>query len=206
MFDSARLIGSELRRDLATAVRGRGGGGALCLLVAMLMMASGAGCAKARAATEPPMPELIPPPPPPRVVERYPEPVPTIEPSPVQAALTSPPPSKPAAPPATKPEPPKPEPPRVEPAPPATNPPALTLKPAPGVAAQTEASIRAMLDSAQKNLQRVNYPALDADGRAQFDIARGFMSQAFEALKTNNLAFAGKLADKAAQMAEVLVR
>jgi hypothetical protein len=175
------------------------------LLVVTLITVSGAACAKARAATEPPMPDLIPPPPPPRVVERYPDPVPTIEPGPVQAALTSPPPSKPAAPPAAKPEPPKPEPPRVEPIP-VNNPPALTLKPAPGVAAQTEASIRAMLDSAQKNLLRVNYPALDADGRAQFDIARGFMSQAFEALKSNNLAFAGKLADKAAQMAEVLVR
>jgi hypothetical protein len=169
------------------------------------MTAPVAACAKARAATEPAMPELMPPPPPPRVVERYPEPVPTIEPSPVQAALTTPPP-KATPPPATKPEPPKPEAPRVEPEKPASSPPTLTLKPAPGVAAQTEASIRALLDGAQRNLQRVNYAALDADGRTQFDTARGFMAQAHEALKANNLAFAGKLADKAATMAAVLMR
>ena len=151
------------------------------------------------------MPELAPPPPPPRVVERYPDPVPTIEPSPVQAALTTPPPKPPSAP-VAKPEPPKPEPPRVEAERPASGPPVLSLKPAPGVAAQTEASIRALLESAQRTLQRVKYAALDADGRAQYDIARGFMSQAYEALKSSNLAFAGKLADKAAQMAAVLVR
>ena len=56
------------------------------------------------------------------------------------------------------------------------------------------------------DLQRVNYAALDADGRAQFDIARRFMQQADDALKGGNLPFAGKLADKAATMASVLVR
>ena len=59
---------------------------------------------------------------------------------------------------------------------------------------------------AVRDLQRVNYAALDADGRAQFDTARRFMQQAEEALKGGNLAFAGKLADKAATMASVLVR
>jgi hypothetical protein len=176
------------------------------LIVLMLAALAVPACAKARASTEPVMPELTPPPPPPRVVARFPaDPVPTIEPGPAETALVVPPtkaPPKPLA----KPEPPKVEPPRVEPERPAPGAPALTLKPAPGVAAQTEASIRGLLDTAQRNLQRVNYAALNADGRAQFDTARRFMHQAEDALKANNLAFAGKLADKAATMAAVLVR
>jgi hypothetical protein len=177
-------------------------------LVVTLIGAAGASCAKARANTEPVVPELLPPPPPPRIVERMPiDPVPTIEPSPVESALATPPSKPPARPiPKPEPEPPKPEPARPEPERPVAAAPPLTLKPAPGVAAQTLASIRSLLDSAQRNLQRVNYAALDADGRTQFDTARGFMLQADEAIKANNLAFAGKLADKAATMAAVLVR
>ena len=52
----------------------------------------------------------------------------------------------------------------------------------------------------------MHYAALDADGRAQYDTARRFMHQAEEAMKSGNLAFAGKLADKAATMALVLIR
>jgi hypothetical protein len=178
----------------------------LHLLLLVTLAASGAACAKAKASTAPVIPELVPPPPPPRMIERFPDaPVPTIEPGPVEAALAIPP-VKPAAKPPPKPDPPKTEPPPTEPAPPANTAPALTLKPAPGVAAQTEASIRSMLDGAQRDLLRVNYAALNADGRAQFETARGFMQQAYDALKSNNLAFAGKLADKAATMAAVLVR
>ena len=50
------------------------------------------------------------------------------------------------------------------------------------------------------------YQTLDADGRVQDDTARRFMQQADEALKARNVVFAGKLADKAATMAAVLVR
>lgn len=175
-----------------------------CVIVAVIATLSG--CAKARAHTEPAIPVLTPPPPPPRVVEIYvDEPVPTIEPSPVDTALATPPSRAPARP-APRPEPPKPEPPRVEPERPAATPPALTLKPAPGAETKTETSIRALMGQAQRDLQRVNYAALDADGRAQFDTARRFMQQAEDALKGGNLAFAGKLADKAATMASVLVR
>lgn len=174
-------------------------------LVVTLAGGLGAACAKPRPIIETVIPDLIPPPPPPRIVEQFPEPLPTIEPSPGEAALALPP-SKPVVRPVPKPEPPKPEPARTEPERPPTTPPALTLKPAPGVAAQTEASIRSLLDLASKNLQRVNYAALNADGRAQYDTARRFMAQADDALRANNLAFAGKLADKAATMAGVLVR
>ena len=152
------------------------------------------------------MPELVPPPPPPRYVERFPDdPVPTIAPSPVEAALATPQAKEPPRP-QSKPEPPKPEPPPVEPEVPAVVAPPLTIKTGPGAAAQTEASIRSLLDRARHDMQRVKYAALDADGRAQFDAANGFIQQADEALKANNLAFAGKLADKAATMAAVLVR
>ncbi|MGH9175462.1 MAG: hypothetical protein ACRD1H_13945 [Vicinamibacterales bacterium] len=153
------------------------------------------------------MPVLEPPPPPPRVVETYiDEPLPTVEPSPVDAALITPPSRPPTRPPAIRTEPAKPEPSRTEPDRPTTTPPALTLKPAPGVEAKTEASIRELLARAARDLQRINYAALGADGRAQYDTARRFMQQAEEALKGGNLAFAGKLADKAATMGAVLVR
>ena len=166
----------------------------------------GVGCAQTHARTEIVVPELLPPPPPPRVVERFAlDPVPTIEPSPVESALAAPPvrtPPKVIA---------KPEPPKLEevvetPPPPVAAQPSLTLKPGPSVQAQTEASIRALLDRAARDLQRVNYAALNADGRAQFDAARRFKEQADDALKAANLAFAGKLADKAATMAAILVR
>jgi hypothetical protein len=175
-------------------------------LVVTLMGVSVASCAKAKASTEPVMPELAPPPPPPRVIERLPsDPVPVVEPGLIESALATPP-EKPPIRPVPKVEPPKPEPPRPEPERPASTAPPLTLKPAPGVAAQTLASIRALLERAQRNLNRVKYAELNADGRAQYDTARGFMLQADEAIKSNNLAFAGKLADKAANMAEVLIR
>jgi hypothetical protein len=176
-------------------------------LVVTTLAAGVAGCAKARANTVPVMPVLEPPAPPPRVVEDYvDEPLPTVEPSPVDTALASPPPAPRTRTASPRNEPPKLDPGREEVDRPASNPPTLTLKPAPGVAAKTEASIRELLGRAQRDLQRVNYAALDADGRVQFDIARRFMEQAEEALKGGNLAYAGKLADKAATMGAVLVR
>ena len=176
------------------------------ILVAVVASVAGAACTKARANTEIVMPELVPPPPPPRIVETFAvEPVPTIEPSPVESALLTPPARIPARAP-VKSEPPKVDEPPVLPERPPSSPPALTMKLGASEQAQTEASIRGLLDRAQRDLQRVNYAALNADGRAQFDTARGFMQQAQEALKAANLAFAGKLADKAATMAAILVR
>lgn len=176
------------------------------ILIVALVSASGAACATTRAHTEPIlMPELIPPPPPPRVIETFPEPLPTIGPSPVETALSTPPARVPAPPPA-RPEPSKVEIPPPQAEPPAPGAPSLTLKPGPGARAQTEASIRALLDSATRNLQRVNYAALNADGRAQYDQASRFRQQAEEQLKGANLTFAGLLADKAAMMASLLVR
>ncbi len=175
-------------------------------LIVAAISGAGAACAKARANIEPAMPVLAPPPPPPRVVETYVDPVPTIEPSPVETALAAPPVRPPARPAAPRTETSKPEPARTEPEKPVPGAPALTLKPPPGMEAKTQASIRGLLDRAMRDLQQVKYAALDADGRAQYDIARGFMHQAEDATKNGNLAFAGKLAIKAATMAAVLVR
>lgn len=175
------------------------------LLVALLVSLSAA-CAKARANTEIVVPDLLPPPPPPRIVETLAvEPLPTIEPSPVESALATPPVKMPPRV-IVKAEPPKQEEVPAVTGPPTPAPPALTLKPGPGVQAQTETSIRTLLDRAGRDLNRVNYAALNADGRAQFDAARRFKEQAEDALKNANLAFASKLADKAATMAAILVR
>jgi hypothetical protein len=176
-------------------------------LIVMLLCASTVACAKARVKAEPAMTELMPPPPPPRVVEAFAtEPLPTVEPSPVESALASLPPPTPPRP-LVKPEPPKTEVVAPPPERPAATAPALTLKPGPNVQTQqTEASIRNLLDRALRDLQKVNYAALNADGRAQFETARRFMQQADDALKATNLPFASKLADKAATMASVLVR
>jgi hypothetical protein len=83
---------------------------------------------------------------------------------------------------------------------------ALTLTPSPGTEAQTVTAIRALMDRASRDLQRVNASALNNDGRAQLEAARRFLLQADEALKVRNIVFAGRLADKAATMAAILVR
>ena len=62
------------------------------------------------------------------------------------------------------------------------------------------------MDRASRDLSRVNAGALNHDGRAQLDQARRFLQQADEALKVRNIVFAGRLADKAATMAAILVR
>jgi len=156
--------------------------------------------------TEAEVPLLDPPAPPPRVVAVY---APDPEPLPVT------PPIEPATPVRPAPRPPrpeqKPEPATANPEPseaaarPAT-PPSLTMTPSPGSESQTVAAIRDLLGRATRDLSRVNTASLSGDGRAQYDTARRFIQQADDALKAHNIVFAGKLADKAATMAAVLVR
>lgn len=176
------------------------------LSLVLLSASLGACAAKAQVRAEAEMPLLDPPPAPPRVVAYYePEPEPEPIAPPVEAAA----PVRPAArPPRTEPAKPEtienaPEP--AEPARPAPTP-SLTLTPSPGSEQQTVAAIRDLLSRAGQNLARVNAASLNADGRTQFDQARRFLQQAEEALKAKNIVFAGKLADKAATMAAVLVR
>ncbi len=177
-------------------------------LVAIVLLAAslGACAAKAQVRTEVPLPSLDPPPPPPRVVAIYtpePEPIPltpAVEPAPPVR-----PPSRPARP-EQKPEPPANSPEPVESAARPVPAPSLTLTPTPGSESQTVAAIRDLLGRATRDLSRVNSASLNNDGRSQFDTARRFIQQADEALKARNIVYAGKLADKAATMAAVLVR
>ena len=67
-------------------------------------------------------------------------------------------------------------------------------------------AIRELLGRAARDLSRVNAGALNTDGRAQYDTARRFLQQAEDALKARNIVFAGRLADKAATMAAILIR
>jgi hypothetical protein len=160
----------------------------------------GAGCAKvqARIAPEEPLVTLNTPPPPPRVVEVYARPTTEPAPEPEEAeepAVAEPPQARPAVPPPPRPEPAVASPPAGEPG---------LLRPVGSEKAQT--SIRNLLAQAARDLSRVNYQTLGRDARVQHDIARRFMQQAETALAAGNLMFAGKLADKAATMAAVLVR
>ena len=176
---------------------------ALCVV---LLTASLSACAaKAQVRSEIEVPLLDPPPPPPRVVADYrePEPVPVLPPveetvAPVKPAPRPPRPEQKPEPATTAPEP-------VENAvrPPA---PSLTLTPTPGSEAQTVTAIRELLGRAARDLSRVNAGALNNDGRAQYDTARRFLQQAEDALKARNIVFAGRLADKAATMAAILIR
>lgn len=177
-------------------------------LVCGLAAASAAACAKPRAAETPVMPTLAPPEVPPRVVAEY-LPDPPLPAEPVSPeAVTAPPRAA---------RPPRREAPRTEPVeeaqgpPPALAPapvqgPPLMLQTPASSAAAADQSVRLLLARAARDLGRVDYQTLDADGKAQYDTARRFMQQADDALKARNVMFAGKLADKAAAMAAVLVR
>lgn len=180
---------------------------AVALLCGLAAAGALAGCAKAQAVAAPVMPTLAPPEVPPRVVAEY-QPDPPLPAAPVspEAVTVAP----------RPPRPPRRDTPRVEApaddlqgppaaAPAAPPPPALALQ-MPGASAKADQSVRALLAQAARDLGRVNYQALDTDGRAQYDTARRFMQQADDALKVRNVMFAGKLADKAATMAAVLLR
>ena len=187
-------------------------GAFLCLCVCVLLMS---GCTRARAKTEPDTPALNMPSPPPREVE-------------VADATPPPPPPPPAEEPARRapaaaPARPRPAPPRPEPAPAAAatpppapveppkpveeppKPPTTTLQTAPtGNAVEVERTIRTVLTRATADLNRIDYRALNADARTQYDTAKRFVTQAQEALKAKNLVFARNLADKAAALAAQL--
>ena len=173
----------------------------------VLLTATLTACAaKAQVRTEAEMPLLEPPPPPPRVVAVYePEPGPPPIAPVVEPAMPVRPPARPARP-EQKPEPVTTVAETVEAIARPPSGPSLTMTPSPGSESQTVAAIRALLGRAARDLSRVNAVALNGDGRAQYDQARRFIQQAEEALKTRNIVLAGKLADKAATMAAVLVR
>ncbi len=182
---------------------------------AALLALAVTGCTHAHAKTTPQSPPLDVPAPPPRDVEptdaEAPPPVPLPS-EPARNAPTRPrqqPPReqpRPAEPP--RPETPKPaqpapaEPPKAE-EPPKT--PATTLQTMPTNAeGEAERVIRATLQRATGDLSRVDYRALNADARNQYDTTKRIMRQAEDAVRAKNLVFAKNLADKAAALAAQL--
>lgn len=69
---------------------------------------------------------------------------------------------------------------------------------------ELERRIRALLVQAGNGLNRINYQALNSDGRTQYETAKRFISQAEEAVRAKNLVFGYNLADKAAALASQL--
>ena len=163
------------------------------------------GCAKAQAAGVPNGPPLQVPQPPPRVlvpveeiIVAAPAPVPEVPP-PATATRTPP---RPATEPRPQPAPPAAA--QAPPPPPAAEPRELRAAPSP-TNATTERTVRDTLGRATRDINRVDYVKLSADGRAQYEQSKRFSQQAEQALKERNVLFAATLADKAAQIAAELL-
>ena len=168
-----------------------------------------AGCTHAQAKATPDMPPLAMPAPPPRDVE--PSDVEVPPPVPLVAEPAHNPPARPRPTPAPRteprPEPPKPEQPPAEAPKPAEEPirPPTILQTTPAAAeGEVESSIRASLQRASADLNRIDYRALNADARTQYDTAKRWVRQADEAIRAKNLVFAKSIAEKAATIAAQL--
>lgn len=175
-------------------------------LVVGSLAASGAACAnKAGAETVPDGPPLAMPAPPPRVI------------TPIDEVIVSAPPAAPDPAPATPPRPAAAKPPlRQDPPAVATQPPAqpAATPPAPeprevravpsAAAAAEERKVRDVMARAGRDLQRVDYQKLSAEGKSQYDQSKRFSEQADLAIKDRNYVYAMTLADKAATLAAEL--
>ena len=181
----------------------------LWLIAGVAAMAAGCTHAQAKATLE--MPPLEMPAPPPRDVQpievEAPPPLPLVS----EPARNPPARLRPPAP-APRPEPPKAEPPKSEP-PPAEPPkqteeppkPLTTLQTTPATAeGEVERVIRASIQRANTDLNRIDYRALNTDARTQYDSAKRFVQQADDAIRTKNLVLAKFVAEKAATIAAQL--
>jgi hypothetical protein len=110
------------------------------------------------------------------------------------------PPRRAAAPPETE----KPEP-TPQPAQPAPEQPRELRAASTPADAEADKKIRALLQTASRNLGNVDYQKLSIAGREQYDNAKSFSEQAGEALGLRNYIFAETLADKAAKLATELL-
>lgn len=187
----------------------------LLLIGSALVIAAGmsGGCATPRPHVEPELPPLNAPPPPPRLL-------PPLAGGPIEGAAAPPPPEtgptpQPARRRSEAPRPPerqetKPtdaqrpeEPAQAEEAAPLAPAPVLQLAPTTESNASEE-TIRQQLARATKDLSHVDYVALSADAKVQYDTAKRFMVLSDQAIKDRNFVFARTLADKAAVIAAVL--
>ncbi|MGE0445683.1 MAG: hypothetical protein AB7P99_10680 [Vicinamibacterales bacterium] len=166
-------------------------------------------CAKARAETVPDGPPLAVPEPPARVLMPVEEPLPAASATPETPPVTAPrPPARqPVRRPATAEAETRPDPaPPAAAAAPAPAAPAPVLRATPSAAdVAAERNVRDLLGRATRDLGRVDYGRLSANGRSQYEQSKRFTEQAEQALKDRNLPFAVTLADKAATLAAELL-
>ena len=171
------------------------------LSVVVLLSPLVSGCARVHAKAAPDAPPLDMPVPPPRDVEpkvtevQAPAPL-AEEPEPAPRAPARPRSTSPRSERAPSEPPPKPA---EEPARPTT-----LQTTSPGAEGEVERTIRTLLARATADLNRIDYRALNADARMQYDTAKRFVSQAQDALREKNLVFARNLADKAVALAAQL--
>jgi len=171
-----------------------------------------AGCAKARAESAPDGPPLEMPAPPPRVLAPVDQPLPATAAVPEIPIVEPRPPVRPpvrrpngATEAEARPEPPA-QPPAAAQAPPDPAPTETReLRAAPSSAPSAERGVRELLTRAARDLNRVDYGRLSADGRSQYEQSKRFSQQAEQALKDRNFVFASTLADKAATLATQLL-
>ena len=178
------------------------------LVVLLAAGLSAAGCVTSRAQIPEQPPTLVVPPVPPRAIDPPVIVEPPVEPPPVE------PPPAPA--PATKPRPSRPAPdvsktdPKQEPPPDAaatvpTPPPVAPLRtPSTPTGADAIRQIRDILDSTSKMLDKVESPLSD-DRKANLTQARAFIQQAEEALRKEELTLARSLAERAQNIAKLLI-
>ena len=186
------------------------------IALAMLFGLAVTACTHAKAKTALDNPALDVPLPP----EHDVEPVESEPPPPVplqqEPARNTPPRLRPTTPPPAREQPraeaPKQEPPKPEPTP-VVEQPKIEETPHPPSALQTmpttaegeaERTIRAALQRANTDLNRVDYRALNSDARNQYDTAKRIVRQADDAIRAKNLVYAKTLADKAASLAAQL--
>jgi hypothetical protein len=178
-------------------------------LALLLVIALGAssGCGASRALMPEPQPTLIVPPVPPRAIEPPPVVETTVEPPPVEplpppTSSNKPKPSRPAA--EAKADPKQDVP--IEPvaAPPAPPPVAQLRTPASPIGPEAVRQIREILDNTQKMLDSVQ-PPLSDDRKANLTSARALMQQSEEALRKEELAQARSFAERALNIAKVLL-
>lgn len=171
--------------------------------IALLTLAAAgvSACAATRAQAPVKAEALVVPPVPPRVI------VPDIE--EIGSQVEDPAAARPAAPKPDTPTKPPEKPPETAPA--TATPPPVTNEPAPRVRTpntandeQAERAVRSIMARAQALLRGVDYRALSAAARQQYDTATRFIAQADRALRIRNYVFARNLADKAETLARQL--
>ena len=70
--------------------------------------------------------------------------------------------------------------------------------------ADVEAAIRADMNRAKNNLDRVDYQKLTPDAKLQYDLAKSYILQAEDGIRAKNLPYARSLAEKAVAIAAQL--